>query len=208
MAQLALAGRLLAPALAMAALTGTVLNSDPQSLWWQPGLGPAFPLSVCTDAFAGLGSAPAAAEPADGLGALLTGPVAALVHACRSYSLSPQVLWGNVSSALNGAAVQLAAAEPGAAPRTWLITARLLDQRPLRGSSQAGPGPDFARLSCCLIYRLARSPAESASAESAPVVSPPVESASAVPVCGDCILGHRLSPRRSGELLRQHPGRN
>jgi FhuF 2Fe-2S C-terminal domain len=188
--QLALVARLLSPALAVAALTGTLVDLAPASLRWQPALGFGFPLSVCAEAFArpgsvqpvrlGSGSA-SAVELADALVTQLTGPVGALVQAFRAYSLSPQVLWGNVASALNGAATLIAAAEPGTADRTWLIADRLLDQPPLRGSSQAAAGPGFARLSCCLIYRLAPGPIE--------------------PVCGDCVLSR--SPRLSAVAANQ-----
>lgn len=183
--QLGVAARLLAPALAGAIFTGTVLQLNPASLRWQPVLGSGFPLSIASDALAGpdstatdlgrirvaaadLGSARAAAELADALAELLAGPVDALVQACRSYSLSPQVLWGNVASAVNGAASQIAAAEPELGVRTWLIATRLLDRPPLAGRFRGGSGPAFLRLSCCLIYRLA--PGQ------------------ATPVCGDCVL--------------------
>ena len=186
MTQLGLTARLMAPVLATAILTGTLVQLDPASLRWQPVLGPGFPLSIPSDALAGpggtvtvvgtvldgvagLGKARAAAELADALAEeLLAGPVGALVQACGVYSLSPQVLWGNLASALNGVASLVAAAEPGLAARSWLITTRLLDQAPLRGRSRGGSGPAFTRLSCCLIYRLAPGPAR--------------------PVCGDCVL--------------------
>jgi FhuF 2Fe-2S C-terminal domain len=185
MTQLGLAARLVAPALAVAILTGALVPLDPANLRWQPAPGSGFPLSVPSDAVAGMGatvadlsgtggavadlsSARAAAELADALGQTLVGPVDALVRACGAYSLSPQVLWGNVASALNSAASLIAAAEPSLAARTRLIATRLLDQPPLRGLSRGGAGPAFGRLSCCLIYRLTPGPAR--------------------PVCGDCIL--------------------
>ena len=68
--------------------------------------------------------------------------------------LSSRVLWGNVASAVNGAARQVAAARPELATAAWAAAASFF--RDPRLSTEPGPpGPSFRRSSCCLIYRLA-----------------------------------------------------
>jgi hypothetical protein len=62
-----------------------------------------------------------------------------------TFALSRRVLWGNVASALNGAAALL-----GAAP----VAAALLSAPPLVGTARSLP-PRFRRNSCCLLYRFA-----------------------------------------------------
>jgi hypothetical protein len=171
---LGLVARLVSPALAVAVATGEVLNLDLRCTRWQPSLG-AFPLSVqiLTPMETGSGLRGQPREP-DQLAAVLAsmvidGPVRELVTATRSLSVSPRVLWGNVASAVNGAASVIATTRPSWAPRARALGSLLLDQAPLRGTSTRTPDGQFRRRSCCLIYRAARHPID--------------------PVCGDCILG-------------------
>ena len=151
---LGLAARLLSPALAAAVLAGNVLDLDLAGLRWRPELGAAFALSI-----------PAAAErplvtDIEGLAGrlaaeVLAGPVAQLVAAVRvACSLSPLVAWGDVGSALNGAAVVIGQQRPGLAGRTYRLTAELLALPPLDMTDPV-PGPRFRRTSCCLLYRVA-----------------------------------------------------
>ncbi|MEY9967662.1 hypothetical protein ABIA33_005735 [Streptacidiphilus sp. MAP12-16] len=155
---LGLTARLVSPALALAVLHGSWPGLDLHALRWQPVLGGAFPLSLADEAFAS--GAP---------GRLLGGPVGALVEATRLLSVSPRVLWGNVASAVNGAATALAAASPAHAQRTRVLTALLLAQPQLRDAHTRVAGTTrFRRRSCCLIYR----------------ASPGASGA----LCGDCVL--------------------
>lgn len=175
-AQLGLVARLVSPALALAAVDGTVLGTDLARLHWQPLLGGAFPLSLPDTALVA-GRSPVrqpAGELAGGLAAgLLDGPVRALVTATEAFGVSPHILWGNVASAVNGAAVALTASAPAAVSgRAREIAELLLRQPLLRGSC----GPDqgsgrFRRRSCCLIYRAAPGRAGG--------------------LCGDCVLTER-----------------
>jgi ferric iron reductase protein FhuF len=83
-------------------------------------------------------------------------------------AVSPQVLWGNVASAVNGAATMIAKARPGlAAPAASAATA-MLRYPALTGTHRGSPGAGFRRRNCCLIYRL----------------SPP----GTARYCGDCVL--------------------
>ena len=171
-AHLGLAARLIAPALGAAVLRCPV-DLRPGVLWWQDELGGAMPLSV---------PAPASRTPAGGGDDLVPGerdwerrlldetiaPVTAAV--ARVVPVSGRVLWGNVASAVNTAAAQVARRRPDLAPDAWRAAGRLLASPRLRGEP-CPPGPGFRRASCCLFYRLA----------------PGDPSA----LCGDCVLGAR-----------------
>jgi ferric iron reductase protein FhuF len=103
---------------------------------------------------------------------VLDGPVRELTEATLAFSVSDQVLWGNVASAANGAATMIDSAGPSWAGRAHAIITALLARPPLRGTSTV-TGGRFRRRSCCLIYRAAPG--------------------AAGPVCGDCVL----APARS-----------
>jgi hypothetical protein len=186
-AHLGLTARLIAPALGAAVLRCPV-DMRLAGLWWQDELGGAMPLSV--PAPAGIGPDAAAQEragpetrgPGDGgagqaLGdqgwermlldetiAPVTAAVAGLVP------VSWRVLWGNVASAVNTAAAQVARQRQDLAPEAWRAAGRLLADPRLRAES-CPPGPRFRRSSCCLFYRL--TPGEPAA------------------ICGDCVLAAR-----------------
>ncbi|HET6209260.1 MAG TPA: (2Fe-2S)-binding protein [Jatrophihabitans sp.] len=158
---LGLAARLLSPALAAAVLDGVLLDLALDGLGWQPAPGSAFPLAVPAEAprpgpAEGVRPGPAGIDGlAAGLADLLTGPIRQLVDAvdaaCR---LSPLVAWGNVGSAINGAAIVLGQRRPELAARTYRLAAAVLARPPL-GMTDPVAGPGFRRTSCCLRYRLA-----------------------------------------------------
>ena len=84
-------------------------------------------------------------------------------------AVSPRVLWGNVASAVSGAATMIAKGRPDlAAPAAAAATA-MLGYPALAGTYAGSPGAAFRRRNCCLSYRL----------------SPP----GAASYCGDCVLG-------------------
>ena len=86
----------------------------------------------------------------------LDGPVRDLVDGCAALSVSGQVLWGNVASAVNGAAVMLIRSQPGLRARTTALAEALLATPNLAGRSGGTPASaEFRRRSCCLIYRTA-----------------------------------------------------
>ncbi|GAA1481790.1 (2Fe-2S)-binding protein [Gordonia sinesedis] len=143
---LGLVARLVAPMLAAAA-TGTHVDYDAESLWWQDELGGPYPLSVSV---AGAGTAAAAGPPAV-VGAI-TDAVASRVRVSR------RVLGGNVASAVNSAARMMATARPDiGAAASRVADAMLADPALDGGTLRSGPG--FRRRSCCLIYRIAGDPA-------------------------------------------------
>ena len=158
-AQLGLCARLLSPALGAAA-AGRALSVEVAQARWVPALGGPFRLSLAEEAVAaGPGTAATAA--------LLAGPVTQIVRAVEAMAVSPRVLWGNVASAVNGAATMIAAARPDLAGGAAEAAAALLGHPDLAGTYQGRPLHGFRRRNCCLIYRL--SPA-------------------APTYCGDCIL--------------------
>jgi hypothetical protein len=192
--QLGLVARVVAPALAARAL-GQPLGLRLGGLWWQDTLGGPLPLSVPQpagpDTASPVGVGPVAAGPvaagpitastatSGGVAAdldrlvseLLAEVVAPITVATAAVSpVSDRVLWGNVASAVNGAAGQLARARPDLAAAAW-ATAAAFFRHPRLGTEPGPPGPSFRRSSCCLIYRLAPGPAGA--------------------VCGDCVLGGR-----------------
>ncbi len=141
---LGLVARLVSPALAAAVTGGMVPDLDLRHTWWQPLLGGAFPLSV--------------ADTAASLDQLLDGPIRTLGLATRPFGVSEQILWGNVASALHGAAGMIGA-------RADAVVGGLMSRPPLRGTGATTSGR-FRRRTCCLIYRAAPGRA----------------------ICGDCVL--------------------
>jgi hypothetical protein len=161
---LGLVARLTAPALG-AAVLGTPLDLRPDGLWWQDETGGPVPLSVpATESAAGT----AAADWAERLVEDVLVPVTAAT--ARAIPVADRVLWGNVASAVNSAAAQLARQRQELAAAAWRAAARLFGSPRLRGEPHP-PGPGFRRSSCCLFYRL--------------------EPGTASAICGDCVLGGR-----------------
>jgi hypothetical protein len=181
-AQLGLCARLLSPALAAAA-AGQALPVDTAQARWVPALGGPFRLSL-PDTVLEASAVPDSAVPdsavpdsavpdsaAAGAAAtadLLAGPVTRIVRLVQAMGISPRVLWGNVASAVNGAATMIAAARSDLASPAAQAAATLLGQPVLAGTYQGHPLAGFRRRNCCLIYRL---------------------SPSAPAYCGDCVLG-------------------
>jgi hypothetical protein len=164
-AQLGLCARLLSPALGAAA-TGRTLPVDVGQARWVPGLGGPFRLSLPEATVPEAAVATEAGTAATD--ALLAGPITQIVRAVEAMAVSPRVLWGNVASAVNGAAAMIAAARPDLAGPAAETAAAMLANPALTGTFQGRPLRGFRRQNCCLIYRL--SPERPA-------------------YCGDCILG-------------------
>jgi hypothetical protein len=148
---LGLAARLLSPPLASVVLAGVLPVPRPEQLWWRDTVGGPLPL-----AYRGV-----AAERAAGLSAVVDELVGPLVEAYRvRFAVSRRVLWGNVASALAGAAGMLADHVPDRADRLHGIVRRALDTGPLAGTgTYVRPDPERARAflvrrSCCLYYRI------------------------------------------------------
>ncbi|MFE1172900.1 hypothetical protein [Streptomyces sp. NPDC058773] len=177
-AHLGLVARVISPVLGLAALHG--LPSRPLTLgelWWASALGGAFRLSLPREAVtptADGGTRPVSAIADD----LLDGPVRALVDAFAPFSVSPRILWGNVASAVHGAATGVTAAAPPLARPARTAALTFLRHPLLRDTHTLEPHMDlhtpqprngrFTRRSCCLLYRAAPDAAGA--------------------LCGDCVL--------------------
>lgn len=111
---LGLFARLVSPVLAALTTTGRAPQLSPTTVWWQPAVPGPMRLAFT------------AARTTTSLADAVVAPVLVpLVHTYAStFALSRKVLWGNVASAMNGAAVQLG-----------------------RGRT------DYRRATCCLMYR-------------------------------------------------------
>lgn len=153
-AHLGITARLVSPALGALVHSGLFPAFGPDDVWWQARLGGAFPLAMSGRA----------SDTADELLALLDG----LTAATATFSVSRRVLWGNVASALHGAATVIGRARPDLAARAVAAADSLLALPQLRGTGGRGPDGRFRRHSCCLIYQ----------------ASPAGRTA----VCGDCVL--------------------
>src|SRR5947207_1555994 len=164
-AQLGLCARLLSPALGAAA-TGRTLPVDVGQARWVPALGGPFRLSLPEAAVPEAAVATEAGTAATAV--LLAGPITQIVRAVEAMAVSPRVLWGNVASAVNGAATMIAAVRPDLSGQAAEAAAALLRHPDLAGTYQGRPLKGFRRRNCCLIYRL--SPEQPA-------------------YCGDCVLG-------------------
>ncbi|GAA0564842.1 (2Fe-2S)-binding protein [Paractinoplanes ferrugineus] len=156
------AARVLSPLLGAAVLTGVVPVAGRTTLWWRPV--PAGPLPV---AYAGL-SATVPASPEALREIAVEAVLEPVLLACRArFRLSPQVLWGNVSSALAGAAAMIRRADPAAGARAYALVEGVLAGPPLAGTGTLDGGA-LTRNNCCLYYRIPGGA-----------------------TCGDCILHRR-----------------
>ncbi|MGW7579150.1 (2Fe-2S)-binding protein [Streptomyces sp. NPDC054765] len=171
-AHLGLVARAVSPLLGLAALSGALPPRTPAlgDLRWRSGLGGAFALSLPRETVAAVATGGALAGTGTGAaGGLLDGPVRELVDAVAAFSVSRHVLWGNVASAVHGAAAGIASAAPALARPARTAALRLLHQPRLRDAHTLEDGNGrFRRRSCCLIYRAAPDAAGA--------------------VCGDCVL--------------------
>jgi hypothetical protein len=146
-AHLGLVARLVSPAIAVTA-AGHYLDMRPGGVWWQDAIGGPVLLSVPASAIGGPGcGAAASAQVIEDVAAPLTAAVAEFV------SISRRVLWGNVASAVTGAAAHIARQRPELARQAWLTASAAFQHSGLSGE-RTPAGPAYRRSSCCLRYRL------------------------------------------------------
>lgn len=157
------ASRLVSPLLGAVALTGVLPRAGIGHLWWRAVEGGPMPIAVDSDQV-GVG------EELD------LGVVGALVEVVSArFSLPEHLLWGNVASALGGAAgmiadstpesaggavAMIADSTPERASRAAAVVRELLGRAPLDGTATLErPDPERARWflvrrNCCLYYRI------------------------------------------------------
>jgi hypothetical protein len=163
---LGLAARLISPALGAAVLGGVVPRLTASALYWRPVDGGPWPLAVAPPVTGYQAGDLAAESDLRGTATLLSrhiieGTVGPLADAVRAgFRLSPQVLWGNVASALAGAAGMLADTYPRQAETAGQLTAAVLAIEPLAGTGnliqpdRQQPRRFLIRRNCCLFYRV------------------------------------------------------
>ncbi|GAA3523660.1 (2Fe-2S)-binding protein [Aeromicrobium panaciterrae] len=158
---LGLAARLVSPPFACAALADHLPSLSLAALWWQPTVSGPWPLARSA-------SAPTTSH---GLDQQVLQPIVApvLEAFARTFTVSEQVLWGNVASSLAGALTMLRAARPDKADRATELVRDLLASGTLQGTGDLGP--PFTRHSCCLFYRVP-----------------------GAGICGDCVLDEAPTP--------------
>jgi FhuF 2Fe-2S C-terminal domain len=149
---LSIAARLLSPVVGAAACLGTIPLLTLDSLFWQqdsshrPKLGAARVEWVPeTDPHR------AAAAIAESLIGNVLSPLNETMRLAES--LSPQVMWGNIASAANGAVTVLTQSRPDAQSRGRDLIAALIATEPLRGTADV-VGERFRRRNCCLFYQV------------------------------------------------------
>jgi ferric iron reductase protein FhuF len=155
---LGLTARLICPAFGAAVLTGTVPVLDPAEVYWQRTDGGPIPVALTGTQTATAGAVALADVIYDVVVSTVIAPVAEQVQ--REFGLSPHVVWGNVASALGGAATMLGTARPHLADHAQRIAERLLQLGALADTGHfVAPGPargqtHFVRHNCCLFYRI------------------------------------------------------
>jgi ferric iron reductase protein FhuF len=158
---LGLASRLLSPLLAAAAVGDALPVPDSDRLWWRPVDGGPVPIAwrgLAANDYAGQDAVTVAEALTRVATRGLVEPVLAVFR--RRFALSDHVLWGNVASALGGAAGMIADAAPSHAERSATIVEEALGRAPLRGTAilmRPDPGRErwfLVRRNCCLYYRI------------------------------------------------------
>jgi hypothetical protein len=155
------AARLLSPPLGAAVAGGALPLATRANLWWRPVS--AGPMPIAYGVVPALPTADL--SPAEVASALVAGPLAETITPLlelfkSAFVLSPQVLWGNVASALAGATGVLADTMPRHAARAGEVLEHALTLPPLAGAGTVvRPDPDQARRflvrsNCCLYYRI------------------------------------------------------
>ncbi|MEV0721006.1 (2Fe-2S)-binding protein [Asanoa sp. NPDC050611] len=151
--------RLLSPPLGAAVAGGALPLATRANLWWRPVASGPMPMAYGTVA------ARAELSPAGIAAELVAGPLAEtvtpLLEVFRdTFRLSSKVLWGNVASALAGAAGVLADTMPRHASRVGAVLDHASTLAPLAGTgSVIRPDASSARrflvrANCCLYYRI------------------------------------------------------
>ena len=150
---LGLVARLVAPPLGAALLSGVLPVAPVEQVHVRLAGANPLPLAL------GATSAAPVAGPADLAAAFgrcwLTPAVEPLTVAVRdAWTVSGQVLDGNVTSVVAGALRMAATAHPELAGRAEAVLDALLVSGPLAGTGRRREGGSFVRRSCCLFYRV------------------------------------------------------
>jgi hypothetical protein len=149
---LSIAARLLSPVVGAATCLGAVPLLTARTVFWQP----------TSTHRPGLGTAGAACVTAAGVrqcagaiaDSLIREVLRPLNEAMRvATALSPQVLWGNVASAVNGAVTVLSQSRPQHEAHGRALVSALIATEPLRDAAEILDS-GFRRRNCCLFYQV------------------------------------------------------
>ena len=167
--QMAIAARLMSPALGSFAALRAVPMLTARSLRWRTA-GHSVTFGATGLEWCDTGDAPAAAHAIDT--ALLDDALAPLIDRLHAdVALSPQVMWGNVASSANGAVTVLGMTDPSLVSAGRQLVTALAGTHRLRGTAETADGT-FRRRSCCLFYQAPHGG-----------------------LCGDCVLHGADAPR-------------
>lgn len=148
---LGLAARLISPPFGAAVLTGVVPRLNPDTVQWRAG--PAGPIAISIRL---ADSTSSEIAPADALHdeVISTAIAPVLTAVGATFRLSGQVLWGNVASAVAGAATVVGTARPDLAHIAADLARQLQATALLEGTGRYGTRRFFVRTNCCLYYQL------------------------------------------------------
>lgn len=149
---LSIAARLLSPAVGAAVCLDAIPLLSADSVFWQP-TSTHRPALAAADVRWVAATSPqkAAATITESLIATVLSPLNDALR--QSVSLSPQVMWGNIASAANGAVTVLSQSRPDARDRGQALVRALLSTPPLTGAAEIVDG-QFRRRNCCLFYQV------------------------------------------------------
>jgi hypothetical protein len=160
---LSIVARLISPVVGAATCLSTIPLLTAKTVFWQRTSTHRLELGVAGAECATVTGAQQSADAiADSLIRDVLGPLNATMR--LAVALSPQVLWGNVASAANGAVTVLSQSRPADEPRGRALVAALIGTDPLRDAAEIRDGR-FVRRNCCLFYQVPRAG-----------------------LCGDCVL--------------------
>lgn len=149
---LAIAARLLSPVVGAAACFDAIPLLTSKSLFWQRSSNHRPTLGAAGVEWVSVGDPGGAARAiTDSLILEVVGPFNETMR--RATSLSPQVMWGNIASAANGAVTALTRLRPSAQRRGREVVRGLLVDDPLAGAAEF-VDDRFVRRNCCLFYQV------------------------------------------------------
>ncbi|WP_158167809.1 (2Fe-2S)-binding protein [Mycolicibacterium smegmatis] len=149
---LSIVSRLLSPAVGAAACLSAVPSLTPDSVFWHDDSSHRPALGVSRVEWSPV---PDAGSAAAEITAMLVDGVLRLLNTAmqQAVSLPPQVMWGNIASAANGAVTVLAQNRPGAEGFGRALVRDMIAAEPLLGTADVTDGR-FRRRNCCLFYQV------------------------------------------------------
>jgi ferric iron reductase protein FhuF len=151
-AHLSMVARLISPVIGAATCLDAIPAITAETLCWQQDSThrPAFAIAG-VDFVPATGTQQAAEVIAESLIATVLAPIGETVRA--AVGLSPQILWGNIASAANGAVTVLGLSRPADETHGRALVDALIATAALAGTAEF-TGSRFLRRNCCLFYQV------------------------------------------------------